>query len=182
MEIALHHPALIDSDVAVQQGREPIQHPAFDLRDQAVRVDHQPGVDRRDQPAHRDRTIGVHRHFGHHSQIRPERLDNRHAAPGARRQGRAPSRLFRRQLQHRRRARFITEHRQPEGDRVHAGLCRQLVDETFDRIKRVVWSDAAPIADIHRDWLGPHIGHALMRNVVQKLGRPLDIAAIEPIL
>ena len=69
-----------------------------------------------------------------------------------------------------------------KGDRILAGLARQLIDEAFDGEDVVVGADAAPESGRHRRRLGAHIFDKEIGNVVGHVDGAIDGVDVDAVL
>src|SRR6185312_13873638 len=111
-----------------------------------------------------------------------ERGLSRDAAPASRWEWRAPSGLLLHQIERRMQARLLAEVRTAKGDRVLAGLARQLIDERLDRKHIVVGTDAAPEPRVDPRRLLAVELHAKVGDVVRNVLRRIDTVPIDALL
>ena len=166
-------------DVAVQRHAQPEDQPALDLRGDRIGVHPLAAIDRDGGAPQPDFAARRHLHLQHMRQERGKRILHRNAAPHARRQLFTPAGFFRRQVQHRQRARILLQQRTPVLNRILSRRGRAFIHKPFHHKHVVRGPHAAPPGGCHPRRLMAHILHLHRRQIVGRLCRPLHRIGIQ---
>src|SRR4029453_7354851 len=182
VEIGLRDPAPVDCDLSPKCSCEPEDQPALQLRNNGVRVDGDAGIDCRGDPAQMHFALPVDFSLDYSGNEAAERWLHADTATSPRRQRLAPAGFFRNQLQRRLETGRPVEHAEPKGNRVYAGVARELIDEALGGENVVVRSHSAPKSGRHGRGLGAYIFNDAVRDIVRHVDGAIDGVDIDAVL
>ena len=158
IEVVLLHAPVGDGDLVAERGTQAEGDAALELRPDPVGVHHLPAIHGAYHAFDARGTLGAGTDLGDLREVTAEGKLQRHAAPAAGGQRRAPSGAIGREIEHRAHARVL-EQRAAVAHRVLLRRRRQLVHETLYREYAARRTDPTPPARRHPRRVAAHEAH-----------------------
>src|SRR5438445_1331040 len=181
VEVRLLDAAVLERDLAIQGGGEPVRDRTLDLALDDVGVHRHAAVHRGHDAVHLRRSVRADRDLRDLSAKAAEGLHHRDSAVNAGGERLAPAGFFGGELERALVARLLAEERAPELERILARGVRELVDEALEKETVLRVPDRAPEPHLDAARLLARILDAQVGNVVGTVADALDAERVHAV-